>query len=365
MTFAFETDYAAILHQLKHLDIRQYAATRNFVDGAVTRLSPYISRGVISTKQVFDQVMSQGHSFSSIEKFIQELAWRDYWQQLWVENGEQINHDLKRPQPSVKHHLMPTAIINANCKIEAIDQAISQMYQNGYMHNHVRMYTAFLACNLAKSHWLKPAKWMYYHLLDGDWASNALSWQWVAGANANKQYIANQDNINKYCRSTQKNSYLDVSYEELAQLPIPAELIETDDFCAETQLPATPTPTFDNNLPTLIYNYYNLDPVWRKQQKVNRVLLLEPSVFAQYPVADKNIEFVLALAKNIEGLQVFSGEFSQLQQLQGNDNFIYKEHPLNRHYQGQQDERDWMFPVYGGYPSFFAFWKKCKKTIKD
>ena len=35
---------------------------------------------------------------------------------------------------------------------------------------------------------------MYYHLLDGDWASNALSWQWVAGSNASKKYYANQAN---------------------------------------------------------------------------------------------------------------------------------------------------------------------------
>ena len=51
---------------------------------------------------------------------------------------------------------------------------------------------------------------MYYHLLDGDWASNALSWQWVAGSNANKKYYANQDNINKYFNSSQKQTFLDV-----------------------------------------------------------------------------------------------------------------------------------------------------------
>ena len=42
------------------------------------------------------------------------------------------------------------------------------------------------------------ANWMYFYLLDGDLASNSLSWQWICGANSNKKYIANQDNINKY-----------------------------------------------------------------------------------------------------------------------------------------------------------------------
>jgi deoxyribodipyrimidine photo-lyase len=68
------------------------------------------------------------------------------------------------------------------------------------------MYIASLACNVAQSQWRIPAKWMYYHLLDADWASNALSWQWVAGTNSNKKYFANQNNINKYC-FTKANEY--------------------------------------------------------------------------------------------------------------------------------------------------------------
>jgi len=41
----------------------------------------------------------------------------------------------------------------------------------------------------------------------------------------------------------------------------------------------------------------------------------------------------------------------------------YKEHPLNLDYQGTEIPRDWMFSVKGYYPSFFAYWKKCKKEI--
>ena len=52
------------------------------------------------------------------------------------------------------------------------------------MHNHLRMYTASITSVIAKAHWLNPSKWMYYHLLDGDLASNSCSWQWVAGSGA-------------------------------------------------------------------------------------------------------------------------------------------------------------------------------------
>ena len=55
------------------------------------------------------------------------------------------------------------------------------------------MYIASIVCNIAKSHWKLPTKWFYYYLLDGDLASNNLSWQWVCGANSSKKYYANQE----------------------------------------------------------------------------------------------------------------------------------------------------------------------------
>jgi deoxyribodipyrimidine photo-lyase len=83
------------------------------------------------------------------------------------------------------------------------------------------MYTAALACDMAQTHWLKPTQWMYYYLLDGDWASNALSWHWVAGTFSKKQYVANQENINKYTGTYQTNTYLDVSHDALPLKEIP------------------------------------------------------------------------------------------------------------------------------------------------
>ena len=56
---------------------------------------------------------------------------------------------------------------------------------------------------------------MYYNLLDGDWGSNALSWQWVAGTTRQKKYIANQENINKYFSTHDFDTFLNKSYEEL------------------------------------------------------------------------------------------------------------------------------------------------------
>ena len=122
-------------------------------------------------------------------------------------------------------------------------------------------------------------------------------------------------------------------------------------------------PLIDSNKPVLLYNSYNLDPNWKKEVKANRILLLEPSIFEQYPISDKSVSFMLDLGKNIEGLQLFTGAFAALESLIPGGEIYYKEHPLNRHYKGTCEPRDWMTTVTGYFPSFFGFWKRAQKEI--
>ncbi len=357
----FPTNYNDILKRIDEVDPFLYAKTRNYTDGAVTRLSPYISRGVITTKIIRNRMVERGYDLSMITRFLQELAWRDYFQQVWKYKGKLINQDLKTTQQDVDNEKMPAAIINASTGIETIDKAIREFYLTGYMHNHVRMYVASLACNWGKSHWKTPAKWMYFHLIDGDWASNALNWQWVAGAFSSKKYIALQSNINKYCNSTQKNTFIDLDYNEVKTLKKPFPLQEI--ICPElkTDLPLKKDIDIDSKLPTLIYNTYNMDPLWKKNLRADRILLLEPSHFADYPVSEKVIKFVLKLTENIPHIQVFAGEFYELTRKYNLKNIFFKEHPLNRHYTGKEEPRDWMFETQGYFPSFFSYWKNCEK----
>jgi deoxyribodipyrimidine photo-lyase len=58
------------------------------------------------------------------------------------------------------------------------------------------------------------------------------------------------------------------------------------------------------------------------------------------------------------------GEFDILVKEFNLKTLFFKEHPLSGHYRGSQDSRDWMFDVQGYFPSFFSFWKKCKKQLK-
>ncbi|MDZ7613373.1 MAG: hypothetical protein U5K51_06400 [Flavobacteriaceae bacterium] len=74
---------------------------------------PYISRGVISTRQVAQLVLSKGYKPGEIECFLKELAWRDYFQQVWMALGESINNDIKQPQPDSTNKGLSQSIANA------------------------------------------------------------------------------------------------------------------------------------------------------------------------------------------------------------------------------------------------------------
>jgi deoxyribodipyrimidine photo-lyase len=390
---------------LSAIDVKRYGKTRNYVSGSVSELGPYVSRGVISTRMVWTYLLQRGHSFEEMFGFVQQLAWRDFFQRVWQGLGDGINEDIRREQEGVLHRVFPAAIAAGNTGIEGIDTGISRLKETGYMHNHLRMYTAFLTANLAGAHWRLPAQWMYAHLLDGDWGSNALSWQWVSGTFSNKKYIANQENINRYTHTNQRGTYLDMEYETLAEEPVPEVLKPTLQAaealpfseCDATSLQLAVTkyglPMFglgssmkenallensqfenaslenqvvDNRL--VIYNYYQLDPLFQSSLPGTRLLLLEPSVFERYPIASQCIDFMLALAMEIPNVQVFVGEFDELVGALGpfgNVEIVYQEHPLNRHYRGKEISREWLAPeVEGSFSSFFSYWKKVEKSLR-
>jgi len=372
-----------LLQRLDDIDPGQYGKTRNYVSGRVTELGPFISRGVIDTRTVWENLLAKGYDFEHMYCFIQQLAWRDFFQRVWQKLGDGINLDIRRPQEFTDHNQMPVALAQGETEIEGIDGGIQRLLKDGYMHNHVRMYTAFLGCNLARSHWRLPAQWMYAHLLDGDWASNALSWQWVAGTFSNKKYIANQENINRYTGKAQRNTFLDLPYEDLPDAGVPLHLTNLVGSegalpfgdCNETSLLAAVeryeltllTPSDELGVGSVVlFNYYEMSFQWQSETQALRVLLLEPSVFAKYPISKKCVDFLCSLAKEIAGLRVFVGEFGALAERLEGCEIHFREHPLNQHYQGQIHSRNWLAPsVTGEFTSFFGYWKQVEKSLRQ
>lgn len=196
MALTFPPSRAAALARLAAVDWRAYGRTRNHLDGAVTRLSPYITHGVLSVPEVAAALYAQGARTE--DKLIMELAWREYWHHVWRRLGDDI-FTSQRPELSSRYaHELPDDVLQGRTGVPAVDHAVRALYGEGYVHNHARMWLAAYLVHVRKVHWSAGAAWMLEHLLDGDLASNTLSWQWVAGTFSSKPYVFNNDNVARY-----------------------------------------------------------------------------------------------------------------------------------------------------------------------
>ena len=207
-----------------------YARTRNAIDGAVSGLSPYITHGLVSLADVLAGVAAR-HELAVQHKFIYELGWRAFFRHVWQERGDGILWSLHGgPLPDAAYATELPADIRQGCTgVPVIDEAVRTLYATGTLHNHARMWLASYVVHLRKVHWRCGADWLYGHLLDGDLASNHLSWQWVAGTGSHKPYLFNADNVARYAPEPwhSPGSVIDASYEALDRLarqpaPVPA-----------------------------------------------------------------------------------------------------------------------------------------------
>ena len=198
-----------------------YARSRNAIEGAVTGLSPYITHGLLSLPEVLAGVTAK-HSLDVQHKFVFELGWREYFRHVWAFRGEGIFESLREgllPQAGYSA-LLPADIRQAATGVPVIDAAVRTLYATGYLHNHARMWLASYVVHVRKVYWRLAADWLYGHLLDGDLASNHLSWQWVAGTGSSKPYLFNADNVARYAPAHwhSPGSVIDQSYEALDRL---------------------------------------------------------------------------------------------------------------------------------------------------
>ena len=189
---------------------RDYAATRNFDRGperrsTVSGLSPYLRHRVLTEREVLSRVLSR-HSPVTAAKFIEEVFWRTYWKG-WLEHRPSVwkryqtellsaIEALSRDDDIALRYAAATA---GETGLDLFDQWSRELVTTGYLHNHTRMWFASIWIFTLKLPWTLGADFFLRHLLDGDPASNTLSWRWVAGLQTQgKIYLARPDNIARH-----------------------------------------------------------------------------------------------------------------------------------------------------------------------
>ena len=207
------------LAKLASIDPIIYGQTRNFLDGKVTHLSPYLRHGCITLKEAISSVKDK--SFTGNEKLLFEFAWRDYWRQIWYAIGNNIHADIELSKVSLGRKPLPKHLVEGQTGLKCIDSFVQDLTISGYIHNHARMWLSSYVIHWLGVDWHLAARWMHDLLIDGDQASNSLSWQWVASTFSSKPYFFNKENLRKfsynaYCEACQAQCPFDDTYENLA-----------------------------------------------------------------------------------------------------------------------------------------------------
>lgn len=185
------------LEQLEKFRANGYGK-RNFVNAPTSGLSAYLRHGVLSITEVAIHVRKHAQGRERLE-FLKQLAWREFFLLVLEQEGAGVLENLEDPKyPAVWSLEMPEDILNADTGLPCVDAWVEKLINTGYLHNHERLWFAAYLTHWRKTDWRAGFDFFREHLLDGDIASNALSWQWVASTFSSKPYFMNQQNIQKF-----------------------------------------------------------------------------------------------------------------------------------------------------------------------
>lgn len=218
MTDLFEAGHSATpremgLQQLQRFAAEageRYAQYRNTDYGptatpAVSQLSPFIRHRLITEVEVLQTVLAE-HGPVNAEKFVQEVFWRTYFKgylehqpAIWSRYRQRLARltmDLADQSPLAARY---QRALRGQTGIPAFDAWALELQTENYLHNHARMWFASIWIFSLELPWELGADYFMQHLLDGDPASNTLSWRWVAGLHTKgKHYLARSENIARY-----------------------------------------------------------------------------------------------------------------------------------------------------------------------
>ncbi len=186
-----------------------YANGRNTDPGpgrpsAVSGLSPYLRRRLITEAEVVHAAWA-AHGEAAM-KFIEEVVWRSYWKG-WLEHHPGVWHAYQAELHQALNRLAVEGglrrVYHDACDgrtgIDGFDAWARELVETGTLHNHARMWFASIWIFTLRLPWTLGAAFFLRHLLDGDPASNTLSWRWVAGLHTRgKHYVARAENIARY-----------------------------------------------------------------------------------------------------------------------------------------------------------------------
>lgn len=189
---------------------RAYASGRNTDVGpnrkpTTTALSPYLRRRLLLEEEVVSAALD-AHGPEEAGKFIEEVFWRSYFKghletrpAIWTRYDALVAEGKDRIASQSGLRRAYESAVTGSTGIDGFDDWARELTDTGWLHNHTRMWFASIWIFTLGLPWALGADFFLRHLVDGDPASNTLSWRWVAGLHTRgKVYAARADNIRRY-----------------------------------------------------------------------------------------------------------------------------------------------------------------------
>ncbi len=172
---------AALKRWLDH--VADYDRARNFPSEAgVSRLSPHLHFGEISPATVWHHVAKRVGGKG--EAYLREIGWRDYAANTIDQFPDYATANARVEFDKIKWRDAEadfTAWTKGQTGYPIVDAGMRQLWATGWMHNRVRMITASFLVKHLLIDWRRGDQWFRETLLDYDYGSNAVNWQWTAG----------------------------------------------------------------------------------------------------------------------------------------------------------------------------------------
>ncbi len=198
-----------------------YAAARNTDRGrgaapTTSALSPYLRRRLLTEEEVARAAI-RAFGERGAEKFVSEVFWRTYFKghlethpEAWTRYraGREAAQGRLAAEPGLRRTY--ERAVAGETGIDGFDAWAVQLVEENWLHNHARMWFASIWIFTLRLPWELGAAFFLRHLLDGDPASNTLSWRWVAGLHTRgKPYLARRDNVREFTEGRHDPAGLD------------------------------------------------------------------------------------------------------------------------------------------------------------
>ncbi|MFM9978132.1 MAG: cryptochrome/photolyase family protein [Sphingomonadaceae bacterium] len=163
--------------------VDEYEQGRNLPSQPRTsRLSPHLHFGEISPATVWHHVAKRVGKDG--EPFLRELGWRDYAANTIDQFSDYGTANARAQFDAIVWRDAEAdfaAWTRGETGYPIVDAGMRELWATGWMHNRVRMIAASFLVKHLLIDWRRGERWFWDTLVDADYGSNAVNWQWIAG----------------------------------------------------------------------------------------------------------------------------------------------------------------------------------------